>query len=163
MKILIYAIFFLTIFAACSSSEAVDDVKNEVAINELVPNKVLTLQVEGMACEMACGGEIRKNIKKMAGVIRVEVDFDEDSKVDGVNIYYDDTNADTDGMIKLIEQLNNGQFKVHKSDISNFTPKQESTQSESANSSEHGISASSEASSFEIPNILDLLSELIVN
>ena len=159
MKYLVYFFGLALVLASCVSSNEENTVV-ETEINEQVPNRMLSLQVEGMACEYACGGEIRKNLKALEGVSRVEVNFESEREVNGVNVYYNDTNIEVSEMIKLIEKLNDGQFRVQEQEVSDFKSEDHSMNTNSSHTSETTVNAST--NSFEVPNILDLLSELIV-
>ena len=57
----------LLVAFSCATKEEKIIVKNakpkeEKKAVEVTPNKVLTLDVEGMSCEMNCGGSIRKEL-----------------------------------------------------------------------------------------------------
>ena len=75
-------------------------------------NAKITFDVEGMVCKMGCGGAIRKNLLHAGGVERVEVDFVEEAKSQGITVHFDSTLTNVSQLKKRIEQTNDGQFTV---------------------------------------------------
>ena len=75
-------------------------------------NAKITFDVEGMVCKMGCGGAIRKNLLQAGGVERVEVDFVEEAKSQGITVHFDSTLTNVSQLKKRIEQTNDGQFTV---------------------------------------------------
>ena len=86
-------------------------------------NQLLELEVEGMTCEMGCGGTIRKTLQKTGNVGRVRFDFEDGRKLQEARIFIDTTKISSDDVKKLIESLNKGQFKVHSIKKSPFKRK----------------------------------------
>ena len=75
-------------------------------------NAKITFDVEGMVCKMGCGGAIRKTLLQAGGVERVEVDFVEEAKSQGITVHFDSTLTNVSQLKKRIEQTNDGQFTV---------------------------------------------------
>ena len=145
---------------ACNSSNS-EKVTEEINIKEIVANKKLSLQVEGMACKYACGGEIRKQLKALKGVTQIDIDFEDEREQNVVEVYFDSSLIGNEEMISAIEKINNGQFTVaFNNGVSDIENDVIMTNSKKTDSEKSGIKATSE--SFEVPNILDLLSDLIV-
>ncbi len=70
---------------SCTTHEEKIVVKNakpkvEKTAQVIVPNNLLTVEIEGMSCEMNCGGSIRKALKKTGAVTRVEFYWVEEAK-----------------------------------------------------------------------------------
>jgi mercuric ion binding protein len=68
--------------------------------------------VEGMVCQMGCGGSIRKELKMTGAVERVEVNFIEEQKEQVVHVSYDSTLINTTKMTTLLNAMNDRQFKA---------------------------------------------------
>ena len=118
MKKFIYLMSILFVAYSCATKEEKIIVKNakpkeEKKAVEVTPNKVLTLDVEGMSCEMNCGGSIRKELKKTGAVSRVEFVWIEEAEKQVTKVSYDDTKISDKEIVALIEKINEGQFTTH--------------------------------------------------
>lgn len=109
----------LTLFFISCSNEpnvvhlrTVKGQRKEVA--KVNANRLLSVEIEGMSCEMACGGSIRMNLKATGAVDRVQFDFTDGRKIQTASIAYDDTQITETEILKLIENMNEHQFKTHK-------------------------------------------------
>jgi len=114
--------FFIPLFViflfSCTRQEEKVIVKNakpkqEKRVVEVIPNKLLTLEVEGMSCEMNCGGSIRKELKKTGAISRVEFVWVEEAERQSTKISYDDTKISDKEILTLIENMNDGQFTTY--------------------------------------------------
>jgi mercuric ion binding protein len=85
--------------------------EKEIKLN-VAANQLLEMEVEGMTCEMGCGGTIRKKLQKTGHVGRVRFDFEEGRKIQTARIFIDTTKISSDDVKTLIESLNKGQFKI---------------------------------------------------
>ena len=160
MKHLVYSFCVLFLLTACTTSSPLK-IAEEEGVYDVVADKKLSLQVEGMACKYACGGEIRKKLKTLEGVTQIDIDFEDDREQNGVEIYFDASRVEDKEVIAAIEKINDGQFKVAvNKGVSEVENEVILTNSSKTDSEKSGIKAASE--SFEVPNILDLLSDLIV-
>jgi hypothetical protein len=68
--------------------------------------------VEGMVCQMGCGGSIRKELKSTGAVGRVEVKFVEEQKEQNVHVRYDSTLINSQKITAILNTMNNNQFKA---------------------------------------------------
>ena len=98
-----------------NSSKQVLAVKQEQK-SVVKSNAKITFNVEGLVCKMGCGGAIRKNLLQAGGVERVEVDFVEEAKSQGITVHFDSTLTNVSQLQKRIEQTNDGQFTVLSTD-----------------------------------------------
>jgi len=98
-----------------NSSKQVLAVKQEQK-SVVKSNAKITFNVEGLVCKMGCGGAIRKNLLQAGGVERVEVDFVEEAKSQGITVHFDSTLTNVSQLKKRIEQTNDGQFTVLSTD-----------------------------------------------
>jgi copper chaperone CopZ len=159
------AIFFSSflLLSACSSEPNVVLLRTEkkhTAVKPVVQaNRLLTLEVEGMTCEMGCGGSIRKELKATDGVERVEFNFVEGKKIQTAKISFDKDKISADKMVTILTSMNDKQFKVgniRSEAIANPV----STESVKANAdSPEKIKIST--STFALPNLMDILSRFV--
>ena len=149
---------------ACSSEVQVDSnqIQGEVSNAELVlPNRLLTVEIEGMVCEMGCGGSIRKDLKATGGVSDVTFDYKEDRNTNFVAVTYDSQRITEQEMIERLSDLNEGQFTVGITEWEEFQA-ENSKQNNGTKSSEDSKIDVASSSGLEIPNLLDLLSGLLL-
>lgn len=129
-----------------------------VAVNA---DRVLNLELEGMVCQMGCGGAIRKELNATGAVANCEFDFEEDRAMDVAKIEFDKDKITADEIVKIVSEINDGQFKVGKvssedlatTDIVNETPN--TTKSVEKPKATMSVSTSS------MPNLFDLFSGLL--
>jgi copper chaperone CopZ len=86
----------------------------------VIPNKLLSVQVEGMSCEMNCGGSIRKTLKKTGAVSRVEFKWVDEAEKQQTLISFDDSKISQEEIIQIIEKINEGQFQTSGSKLEIF-------------------------------------------
>ena len=107
-------IFTVVILFSCNSEKTKQVIEkpkiNQVKVNS---NQILVAEVEGMVCKMGCGGAIRKELITTNKVSRVEVDFVEEAKKQTLKIHFDNKLIDQDQIVRTIEKINKGQFKVY--------------------------------------------------
>jgi copper chaperone CopZ len=118
MKIIVSTFLLVMLVVSCTTHEEKIIVKNakpkvEKTAQVIVPNNLLTVEIEGMSCEMNCGGSIRKALKKTGAVTRVEFDWVEEAEKQITKISYDDKKMNDKQILDLIESLNDGQFKTY--------------------------------------------------
>lgn len=75
-------------------------------------NSQVDFAVEGMVCQMGCGGSIRKELKMTNAVERVEVNFVEEQKEQIVHVSYDSTLITSSKITALLNTINDRQFKA---------------------------------------------------
>lgn len=154
MRYSLLFIVFLGLFS-CGKGTAVT-AENKSKKGVVHSNEVMVTEVEGMVCAMGCGGSIRKELKSTGAVSRVEVDFKEGQEKQIVKISFDNTLISKSEIIKRMEKLNEGQFSVQPIGSTDV-----STESSGGSSEKSNVSMS-EQTSFEIPNLFDLLSSLVI-
>lgn len=151
-KILAIVGLVASLFVSCSDNSSPADV-----------SRVASFEIEGMVCEMGCGASLRKGLYTTDAVDEVEVDYEEERNRNVINVYYSSDKTNTDDMLKVIEELNEGQFKAKliedKAVSENKSKKSQETTSTSSGSDVEGIEASTK--SFSLPNLTELLNSLI--
>jgi len=155
---------------ACTSSEPTPE-KGEVKgdnkeLNEgesevnVIANRSMTMEVEGMVCQMGCGGSIRKELRATGAVADCEFDFEDERAVDIATIEFDKDKISADEIIKIVSEINDGQFTVGKTSteaLEKTEVKEDKTTSRV--SSKPKVVATS--STFQLPNLFDLFSGLL--
>jgi copper chaperone CopZ len=153
----------MIILGSCSSETNVKHLRTEKVSTDktvsVIPNHILTMEVEGMTCEMGCGGSIRKELKSTGGVSRVEFDFVEGRKIQSARISFDDAKVSQKEMVKIVSTMNDKQFKVGKSSTENLDQSLNSSIESTSDSDEQNVEISE--SEFAIPNLIDILSGII--
>jgi copper chaperone CopZ len=130
MKTVVSTFLLVMLFFSCTTQEEKIIVKNakpkvEKTMVEVKPNHMLTVEIEGMSCEMNCGGSIRKGLKKSGAVSRVEFQWVEEAEKQITNISYDDTKMNEKQIVALIETLNEGQFTTYPVKSEKISPTSE--------------------------------------
>lgn len=162
MKNFMFIFATALVFTACTNDTKVaENTAPEVKVEEKIAvnaNRVLTMEVEGMVCKMGCGGSIRKGLKGTNGVSDVKFDFEEERAIDIATISFDKNIVTLDEMIKIVSEMNDGQFKVGETSSKDLHEVSTNEESKESSTEESVIEVSS--TSVEIPNLLDLFSSL---
>ena len=113
MKSLFYSLIVAVLFSCQDSSEkSIPVTVNQKKALKVHANSQADFVVEGMVCQMGCGGSIRKELKRTQAVERVEVNFIEKKKEQVVQVSYDSTLINTTKMAALLNTINDRQFKA---------------------------------------------------
>jgi copper chaperone CopZ len=152
------------VIAACSSEAEKIHLRTEKGMQEQAAkvdaNALLTVEIKGMMCEMGCGGSIRKELKSTGAVARVQYDFVEEREVNTAMISYDSTQISAADMLKRIQKMNDKQFTLGKQKVEALT---ETKSDSKAAGSNDDASVNMEESTFRIPNLLNILKDLVVH
>lgn len=163
MKYIFYISFLFAFITSCSDEKPlvkVEDSKTEAEIS-VIPNKKMTIKIDGMVCKMGCGGSIRKELKAQGGISSVEFDFEEERTTNEATIYFDDTKISKKEIIEIVSSLNDKQFTVGATQTENYSEISSSEKSTDINQKrEVKIDAGSEA--IGIPNLIELFQSIIV-
>lgn len=104
----------LGLFVTCNSTPETIVLRREKVVKttktKVSGTKKMTAEIEGMTCEMGCGGSIRKALKETGGVERVKYDFVEGRKKQVAVVTYDAAKTDVLKMLQLIQTINEKQF-----------------------------------------------------
>jgi len=113
MKMFYYSLVVVVLFSCQETKEKSVplNVKQTKPV-EVHANSQADFNVEGMVCQMGCGGSIRKELKKTGAVERVEVNFVEEQKEQVVHVQYDSTLISTQKMTSILTSINDRQFKA---------------------------------------------------
>lgn len=118
--------FVLFSLVSCSSNEEKKIIKIEKKamykpLEKVVPTKKLTVDVNGMSCEHACGGSIRMALKETNAVDRVSFDFETDRKTNKAFIAFDDKKISEKDIVSIIEKINDKQFTTGEAITTSIT------------------------------------------
>jgi len=111
-----YSLFFVLALMACSSNPEVVHLRTEKAkkkeVVKVEPNKTMTADVAGMTCEMGCGGSIRTKLKATGAVSRVQFDFVEGRKTQGMTVFFDGSKITQKQLMDILLTMNEQQFTL---------------------------------------------------
>ena len=110
-QLLIFGVLIFFINGCSSDVKKTEEPKEEVAVL-VEPNRILSLEIEGMVCKMGCGGAIRKGLTALDGVNRVTIDYDEERDEQFVTVQFDADIQDEEAIYAELETVNKGQFTV---------------------------------------------------
>jgi len=163
MKYFAVVLSFILLLGACSSEPNVVHVRTEKGQKEaktpVDANRLMTLELKGMSCEMGCGGSIRKELKATGSVARVEFDFVEGKKTQTAKISFDSNKLSEAEMVQIITSMNDKQFTVKKTSSENISSSATTPTNSTPDSEEAKVKITS--SSFVLPNLFDILSRII--
>ena len=153
LRILLIATCATGISLGCGDVQTSNGNQPDTSESATLANAVANLEIDGMACEVMCGGKIKETLAGMTGVVSCDLDFDKKL----ATVKFDNNSTSKNDMISVIQELNEGQFKVLSSDEKTLNNDEEVFNS---NSSEQSVEVIS-AGNFKFPNILDALTEIL--
>ena len=129
---------------------------------DVEPNRVLTMELDGMVCSMGCGGSIRKELYATGAIADCDFDFEDERTTDIAMIEFDKDKITPDEIVKIVSEMNDGQFSIGKTSTEEFVipVKVKDNNTSSSRTSDAKIKVVSKTS-FRIPNIFDLFSGLL--
>lgn len=160
MKRTFYISLIAAILVSCSTdtTAGADANSQETVHNMVTPNQVLTVEIDGMVCVMGCGGSIRKELYELGGVSEVDFDFEEERETNIARVSFDTNVVDVDKIVEVLSHMNDGQFTVGKISTESI----DSISSHSTQNEDEESIVSVSTTSIRTPNLLDLLSEIIL-
>lgn len=163
MKMLIFVLSTSLLISACSDEKIVEQtpVVTKEKIVEVHPNQILTMEIDGMVCQMGCGGSIRKGLKETKGVSSVEFDFQEERKTNVAKVAYDKSIVSSEELIQIVSNLNEGQFLVGTVSFEDVSIPTKTTKTSSTKQKEDPKIEVSSSPYVKLPNLLDLFSGLL--
>jgi len=119
-KLLFIIISFSLLLLSCSENS-----NNEAnTVKKIsVANQKITFEVEGMVCKMGCGGSIRKALLETKSVSQVDVDYQDDRTKQIVSVFYNKGQINKSAIVKLLETINDKQFKIAVIDEQAIAPR----------------------------------------
>jgi copper chaperone CopZ len=161
----------LLLVQACGTAEqpaeqaaalpGVERVVKEVVITSGAPVAIADLGIEGMSCEMMCGGSIKKALAKLPGIASTEIQFIEGDERDHAIVTYDETKVTDTEMVEAIQALHEGQYKVLSVTITKqVRGTAAGTEPAGEQQEEEGVSVSLPSSDVVLPSIITLLTSV---
>lgn len=143
--------------------EGVARTVKEVAISEGDPVTTADLKIEGMSCEMMCGGAIKKAIAALPGIAGTEIKFHA-TDGDHAIVIYDESKVSDAQLVEAVQKVNDGAYKVLAVNITK--------QVKESTAGTHSTSAAAEPNTKEgevstsvqdlvVPGLLGLLSRIV--
>lgn len=169
VKQILFLISIVAVLAGCNSNEKPVVLRKEShkvvsPQSKVQPNRILSINIDGMTCMMGCGASIRKELYQTNAVRSVEFDFEEGRKTNNAKIAFNKDQITVDQIVKILTTMNEKQFTVGEMSSEDYIDQKSkgtnSTDEKSSSKSENSTIKTSE-SKIEIPNFLDLLSQFI--
>ncbi len=132
---------------------------NEVAIASGTPVTMADLGIEGMTCAMGCGGTIKSALAKLPGVSGAEVNFTDAEHANHVVVTYDPAKVSDADMVKAVQAIHNGDYKVVSVGITKQVLKQGASDAPREGTEDAQVNASLE--SVALPSLVALLQRLV--
>lgn len=166
-----FSLSVLLVVASCSNDgeKKIISVEKKVVLKEPVQvavNREMAVEIEGMSCEHACGGSIRMALKETGAVDRCSFDFKDGRKSNTAFITFDKDKISADKIISIIEELNEKQFTTANATTKTIEATENKSTSNVSTSTTKTSNVTSpkievSTSSFEFPNLFDLVANLL--
>lgn len=144
----------LLAFGGCAT-EKTYEVKVEERVGE-VEKTVAKISVDGMMCEIACGGKIRKELSELPGVASASVEFHDGETANYAVVEFNPSLVSEDQLAATINTIADGRlYSVSEVTVTHYAP----AGSESRTSSTDGVNM--ELPQVVIPGVTDLVWNLI--
>lgn len=161
---------FLLVALAFGCSDTSQNANQNPNSNEeqiaVIPTSEIILEVEGMVCEMGCGGAIRTALMETMAVSECGFDFEHGRETNFATIAFDEGKISSDKIMQMLGQLNDGQFNIRKLEMKSVVPKQDSEEQKKLTASireEQLKNIQSNSSTLELPNFVEILASFFHN
>jgi copper chaperone CopZ len=125
----------------------------QVALSE---KTIAKIAVDGMMCEIACGGKIRKELSEIQGVASAAIEFTEGADVNFALVEFNPELVKEEQLITCINTISDGDlYAVKNMEVIHFSPSEEIIQGEAE---EDGLEMSE--SYFQLPGISNLIQRI---
>lgn len=135
--------------------------EQDVTITSGTPVTMADISIDGMTCEMACGGAIKKALRSLPGVAAADIEFVEGDVTDHAIVTYDAARVSDAEMVKAIRALHDGQYKVLAVSVTHQVLAAPSEGSSAPGSESEGDKVSASLPDVLVPSILELLSQVV--
>lgn len=140
----------------------VERIVKEVAISNGEPVTVADLSIEGMTCEMMCGGSIKKALAAL-GASSTVIKMNEGEGPDHALVTYDESKVTDAQMIDAIQKLYEGQYKVLAVTITKEVKGASASNAEEVKETEESGVSVYAPSEVVLPSILAILGRILRN
>jgi copper chaperone CopZ len=155
--ILCLALISSLLFSSCGETKKEEEKKEETSSfrssdeKKITPNMLADISITGMVSEVKCVGSMKKLLSAMVGVTEIEIDFSNSKNVNHAKVKFDNKIVNDKQMVKAIEKLNDGAYKVGNVDLRKIDEK---------SGKEVTFITPSGSAGFALPNILDVFNIL---
>jgi periplasmic mercuric ion binding protein len=161
------ALLLIAALAACGdavipandAAAQVSRSESEVVITTGTPVTLADLSIDGMTCAMGCGSTIKSALAKLPGVSGAEVNFTEAGQTNHVVVTYDPARVNDADLVKAVQSIHNGDYKVVSVGITKQVLKQGASDAPAEGEQDPQVNASLE--SVALPSIIALLERLV--
>lgn len=135
---------------ACTSETNVEIQHSEQTAS--VEKTVAKIAVDGMMCEIACGGKIRKELSEMNGVASASIEYTDGADVNYALVEFNPDMVKEDQLVSCINTISDGDlYAVTQVEVIHYTP------TEDAGSGAQDDHVEMNDSSFKLPGISNLI------
>ncbi|MFZ6053192.1 heavy-metal-associated domain-containing protein [Halocola ammonii] len=128
MKKTTYIFFALLTFSilACNTEQATENTTSDYelsvkSVSSDSDKSVASISIDGMMCEMACGGKIRKELSQIDGVKLAEIEFNEGEPLDLAVVEFDPAVTDASKLATCVNGIADGLYSVKKVEVVNYS------------------------------------------
>ncbi len=135
---------------------------NEVVISEGTPVATADLKIEGMSCEMMCGGAIKKALAALPGIADTEIKFHA-ADGDHAIVTYDASKVNDTQMVEAVQKINDGAYRVLAIGITKQVKGTANITSDPAptKAADKNAEVSASVQDLIVPGLLGLLSRIV--
>ncbi|MGB0424055.1 MAG: heavy-metal-associated domain-containing protein, partial [Flavobacteriales bacterium] len=115
-------------------------------------NVQAVLSIEGMMCEIACAGKIRKDLSSLEGVSLVEISYKADNPVDIAKVNYNAKLVSETDLINCVQKIADGElYHVSKLEVNELSSN-EGTQTSGSSDGSTNLNID-----FKMPGLWDVI------
>jgi len=150
----------LAILVACSETATTSESSEtnvEVTFIEETGTKdtyVANIAIDGMHCEMGCGGRIAGELNQLAGVKNTDIDFFGEGETNFALVEFDANTVSEQEMIKAVNEMSSGHYNVSAVEVKHIV------KSEEVEEEEDDASAFNPSLEYKLPNIFAVFGRL---
>jgi copper chaperone CopZ len=115
-------VVFAAVAAAFTGCNSCTDVKiTEKIVHGELEHSVASISVEGMMCQIACGGKIRKELMELPGVANANSKFQAGRDVNFVEVEFNAERVTVEELIYAVEDIADGKlYRVDAVDATHY-------------------------------------------
>jgi len=118
---------------------------------------IASIAIEGMSCEMMCGGKIAKTLRELEGVKDVEIDFTDMDQESFANVEYDSAIISEKEMIHAVNAIADGIYQVKAVKVTHYKM---ATQDTKVQENNKVVASYKPVVRYKLPNIFSVLVRL---
>lgn len=138
---------------ACTSDTNIEIQHSEQSAS--VEKTVAKIAVDGMMCEIACGGKIRKELSEMEGVASASIEYTDGADLNYALVEFNPDMVKEDQLVSCINTISDGDlYAVKKVEVIHYSPTNDAG---SAAQKDH---VEMNDATFKIPGISNLIQRI---